>query len=85
MGFFILLSLQHAKDKEAASLSEIEAVCVQTMFNDIDIFINMAKDISENKPPVSRLIVNQRLREALEHDLLMMSEKLLSSFSLEVS
>uniref|UniRef100_A0A6J0UF85 non-specific serine/threonine protein kinase n=1 Tax=Pogona vitticeps TaxID=103695 RepID=A0A6J0UF85_9SAUR len=85
MKFFCNASecLQHAKDKEEASLSEIEAVCVQTMFNDINIFISMTKDTSENKPSLPRLIVNQKLKEALEHDLLVMSEKLLSSFSLE--
>ncbi|XP_062983150.1 serine-protein kinase ATM [Elgaria multicarinata webbii] len=87
MDFFHTASecTQHAQYKEEASLSEIEAFYVQTTFDEIDIFMNAADDISENKLSGSRLIVSQKLREALERDLLVMSEQLLRSFSLETT
>ncbi|XP_053166934.1 serine-protein kinase ATM [Hemicordylus capensis] len=84
MAFFHNISecLQHVQDKEAVSLSEIETFYVQTTFEEIDIFINTAVNISEDKLSGSRLAVNQKFKEALEHDLLTMSEQL-SSFSQE--
>ncbi|XP_061484637.1 serine-protein kinase ATM isoform X2 [Rhineura floridana] len=77
--------VQHAQDTEEATLSEMEAFYVQTTFDEIDIFTSMANDISENKLSGSRLMVNQKLREALEHNLLELSERLLSSFSHEAT
>lgn len=76
--------MHHAEDKEAATLSEVETLYMQTSFEEIDLFINTADSASGNEQFCSRLCVNQKLREALEHDLLVLSEQL-SSFSLEVS
>lgn len=80
---FILLSMEHNQEKEETSLSEIEAFYLQTTFNEANIFTNMS-DVSENKPS-SCLIVNQKLEEILKHDLMMMSDQLLSNVSPEVS
>ncbi|XP_054829190.1 serine-protein kinase ATM [Eublepharis macularius] len=74
--------VQHSQNKED-SLSETEAYFIQTTFDEIDLFINAADNTSANKLPRSRLIVSQKLRDALEHDLLLMSEQLLNSISLD--
>ncbi|KAM6448107.1 serine-protein kinase ATM isoform 1-T2 [Liasis olivaceus] len=74
---------QHTQEKEETSLSEIEAFYLQTTFSKIDIFTNMADEVSENKPSSSSLVVSQKLEETLKHDLMMMSEQLLSNVSLE--
>ncbi|XP_042315979.1 serine-protein kinase ATM isoform X2 [Sceloporus undulatus] len=76
--------LQHAQENKV-SFSETEAFYMQTTCDGIDIFTNMIEEISESKPSGSRLVVNQKRRQALENDLLVMSEKLLSSFSFEMS
>ncbi|XP_066475514.1 serine-protein kinase ATM [Tiliqua scincoides] len=76
--------MHHAEEKEAATLSEIETFYMQTSFEEIDLFTNMANNVSGNEQSCSRLLVNQKLREGLEHDLLVMSEHL-SSFSLETT
>uniref|UniRef100_A0A803TVI5 FAT domain-containing protein n=1 Tax=Anolis carolinensis TaxID=28377 RepID=A0A803TVI5_ANOCA len=85
MNFFHSASecLQHTPEKEV-SLSETEAFYTQTICDEIDVFTNMTNEKLESKPSSSRLIVSQKHRQALEHDLMVMSEKLLSSFSLEV-
>uniref|UniRef100_A0A8D2J9V7 non-specific serine/threonine protein kinase n=1 Tax=Varanus komodoensis TaxID=61221 RepID=A0A8D2J9V7_VARKO len=87
MNFFHNVSecKQHAQDKEETSLSEIEAFYAQTTFDETDIFTNTTDDISQNKPPGSRLVVNQKLKEGLEHDLFVMAEQLLGSFSAETT
>uniref|UniRef100_A0A803T187 FAT domain-containing protein n=1 Tax=Anolis carolinensis TaxID=28377 RepID=A0A803T187_ANOCA len=84
MNFFHSASecLQHTPEKEV-SLSETEAFYTQTICDEIDVFTNMTNEKLESKPSSSRLIVSQKHRQALEHDLMVMSEKLLSSFSLE--
>lgn len=83
--FFLLLSIQYSQDKGETSLSEIEALYVQTTFDEIAGFVNMVNHVPENKLCDFRLVANQKLRGTLEHELFLMSDQLLSSFSLEVS
>ncbi|XP_034265463.1 LOW QUALITY PROTEIN: serine-protein kinase ATM [Pantherophis guttatus] len=73
--------MEHNQEKEETSLSEIEAFYLQTTFNETNIFTNMAA-VSENKPS-SCLVVNQKLEETLKHNLMMMSDQLLSNVSPE--
>ncbi|KAJ6662351.1 hypothetical protein lerEdw1_012515 [Lerista edwardsae] len=84
MEFFHTVSecTHHAEDKEAATLSEVETFYMQTSFEEIDLFTHAADNVSESEQAGSRLLVNQKLREALERDLLVMSEQF-SNFSLE--
>lgn len=77
--------MQHSQKKEEASLSETEAYFMQTTFDEIDVFINVPDNKPADKLPGSRLIVSQKLRDALEHDLLQMSEQLLNNVSPDVS
>ncbi|XP_026541131.1 serine-protein kinase ATM isoform X1 [Notechis scutatus] len=71
--------MEQSQEKEETSLSDIEAFYLQTTFNETNIFTNMA-DVSENKSS-SCLVVNQRLEETLKHNLMMMSDQLLSHVS----
>ncbi|KAL8191035.1 UNVERIFIED_CONTAM: hypothetical protein K2H54_066883, partial [Gekko kuhli] len=74
--------MRHSQNKEA-SLSETEAYFLQTTFDEIDFFTNVPDNTTADKLPGSRLVVNQKLRHALEHDLLLMSEQLLNNISLD--
>ncbi|CAI5773239.1 serine-protein kinase ATM isoform X1 [Podarcis lilfordi] len=76
---------QHAQDTEEASRSEIETFYMQTTFDEIGIFRNVANDTCESKLLSSRLTVSQKHREALEQNLLEISEQLLSNFMPEVA
>uniref|UniRef100_A0A670HWK5 non-specific serine/threonine protein kinase n=1 Tax=Podarcis muralis TaxID=64176 RepID=A0A670HWK5_PODMU len=76
---------QHAQGTEEASHSEIETFYMQTTFDEIGIFTNVANDTSESKLLGSRLTVSQKHREALEQNLLEISEQLLSNFMPEVA
>nr|XP_056714051.1 serine-protein kinase ATM [Euleptes europaea] len=75
--------VQHSQKKEEASLSETEPHFMQTTFDEIVFFTNTTDRTSANKVPGSRLIASQKLRDALEHDLLLMSEQLLNNISLD--
>ncbi|XP_048349844.1 serine-protein kinase ATM [Sphaerodactylus townsendi] len=74
--------MEHSQKKEA-SLPETEPYFMQTTFDEIISFTNATDKTSTNKVPGSRLVVSQKLKDALEHDLLLMSEQLLNNISLD--
>ncbi|XP_069739549.1 serine-protein kinase ATM [Phaenicophaeus curvirostris] len=73
--------VQHLQQKEENSFSEVEELYLQTTFDEMDIFTDIALNVADNNVTRSRLAINQNLRETLESCLLSMSEKLLSSYS----
>lgn len=77
--------MQHLQGKEDDSFSDVEELYLQTTFDEMDIFTNFAVNVAEKNVTGSRLAINQNLRETLEHCLLAMSEKLLSSYAPKVS
>ncbi|XP_029898300.1 serine-protein kinase ATM isoform X2 [Aquila chrysaetos chrysaetos] len=72
---------QHLQGKEDDNFSDVEELYLQTTFDEMDIFTNFAVNVAEKNVTGSRLAINQNLRETLEHCLLAMSEKLLSSYA----
>lgn len=77
--------MQHLQGKEDDNFSDVEELYLQTTFDEMDIFTNFAVNVVEKNVTGSRLAINQNLRETLEHCLLAMSEKLLSSYAPKVS
>ncbi|XP_049679639.1 serine-protein kinase ATM isoform X2 [Accipiter gentilis] len=73
--------VQHLQGKEDDNFSDVEELYLQTTFDEMDIFTNFAVNVAEKNVTGSRLAINQNLRETLEHCLLAMSEKLLSSYA----
>ncbi|KAM9602488.1 serine-protein kinase ATM isoform 2-T2 [Morphnus guianensis] len=73
--------MQHLQGKEDDNFSDVEELYLQTTFDEMDIFTNFAVNVAEKNVTGSRLAINQNLRETLEHCLLAMSEKLLSSYA----
>uniref|UniRef100_A0A8C0AYU6 non-specific serine/threonine protein kinase n=1 Tax=Buteo japonicus TaxID=224669 RepID=A0A8C0AYU6_9AVES len=76
--------VQHLQGKEDDNFSDVEELYLQTTFDEMDIFTNFAVNVAEKNVTGSRLAINQNLRETLEHCLLAMSEKLLSSYAPKV-
>ncbi|XP_062471298.1 serine-protein kinase ATM [Pezoporus occidentalis] len=70
--------VQHLQRKEESNFSDVEELYLQTTFDEMDIFTNFAVNVADKNVTVSRLAVNQNLRETLEQCLLAMAEKLLS-------
>ncbi|XP_077197706.1 serine-protein kinase ATM isoform X2 [Paroedura picta] len=75
--------MQHSQTKKEPHLLETEAYFMQTTFDEINFFTNVPNNVSTDQLPGSRLIVSQKLRDGLEHDLLLMSEQLLNNISLD--
>ncbi|XP_010570895.1 PREDICTED: serine-protein kinase ATM isoform X4 [Haliaeetus leucocephalus] len=73
--------VQHLQGREDDDFSDVEELYLQTTFDEMDIFTNFAVNVAEKNVTGSRLAINQNLRETLEHCLLAMSEKLLSSYA----
>lgn len=77
--------MQHLQGKEDNHFSDIEELYLQTTFDEMDVFTKFAVNVTDKNVTRSRLAINQNLRETLEHCLLAMSEKLLSSYAPKVS
>ncbi|XP_065687565.2 serine-protein kinase ATM [Patagioenas fasciata] len=73
--------VQHLQGKEENHFSDIEELYLQTTFDEMDIFTKFAVNVPDKNVTRSRFAINQNLRETLEHCLLAMSEKLLSSYA----
>ncbi|KAM6385454.1 serine-protein kinase ATM isoform 5-T11 [Alca torda] len=73
--------VQHLQGKEENNFSHVEELYLQTTFDEMDIFTNFAVNVADKNATGSRLAINQNLRETLEHCLLAMSEKLISSYT----
>ncbi|XP_074841015.1 serine-protein kinase ATM isoform X2 [Carettochelys insculpta] len=76
--------VQHIQDKGEVSLLEIEELYLQTTFDEIGTFTSLAVNIADKSLSSSGLAVNQNHRETLEHCLLVVSERLLNSYSSEI-
>ncbi|XP_061847968.1 serine-protein kinase ATM isoform X4 [Colius striatus] len=73
--------VQHLQRKEENSFSDVEELYLQTTFDEVDIFTNFAVNVADKNMTGSRLTISQNLKETLEHCLLAISEKLLSSYA----
>ncbi|NWQ76792.1 ATM kinase, partial [Columbina picui] len=73
--------VQHLQGKEENNFSDNEELYLQTTFDEMDVFTKFAVNVTDKNVTRSRLAINQNLRETLDHCLLAMSEKLLSSYA----
>nr|XP_014351298.1 PREDICTED: serine-protein kinase ATM [Latimeria chalumnae] len=76
-------SIQCVPDRGDDGFSEVEELYLQTTFDKTPVCVSPPVNGTEKKSAASAIIVNQALKEKLEHHLLAVTEQLLNNYSSE--